>query len=441
VDDARIAGIEQHVVRLPDFLEGAGLAEQTFAELLADSYDYERPTKGQLRDGVILRVEERGITIDVGAKREGFVPYRDIERLGKEAPDLEPGQEVTARVVKPEDRAGNLILSLYQARQEKDWKKAEDLLESGKVWEGQVTACNRGGLVLKFGSLRGFLPGSHLWEFNGRRVAPDQREEKFREYIGRELCTRVIEVERHRRRLILSERKARRQMHQRRMEQLLEELLEGQVCEGTVTRLVDFGAFVDLGGADGLIHISELAWHRVQHPREVLQVGDAIKVYVLRLDHERKRIGLSLKRLQPDPWQLLDRDYSEGQLVSGQVTSIADFGVFVALDVGVEGLVHVSELEDPIPNDTHGIVQIGDEVLVRIIRIESARRRVGLSLKRVSEQEHEEWMLASAPQDDTDGELSEEEDAVDDDVPVAAGPESVDEPAAGDADMAQVGAL
>jgi small subunit ribosomal protein S1 len=364
---------------------------------LTEAYDYERPRRGQIREGVILRIEDRGIIVDVGLKRDGFVPTKDIQRLGKEASSqLEPGQEVTARIVRPVDREGKLVLSLYAAQLEQDWDKAQELLESGEMWHGQVIGHNRGGLVVKFGRLCGFVPGSHLSEMDNRHLSPDQRQEKFQACVGQELPLQVIEVVRDRRRLILSERRAQRQLRKQHRERLLNELLEGQVRRGTVSHLCNFGAFVDLGGADGLVHISELSWRRIQHPREVVQVGDEIDVYVLRLDHKRKRIGLSLKRLQPDPWDLVDLNYTEGQLVLGAVTNVAGFGVFVALDSGVEGLIHLSELADPPPEHPRTVVQPGQELVLRILRIESSRQRIGLSLKGVSAQERDEWLAEQA---------------------------------------------
>ena len=360
---------------------------------LADEYDYRRPRRGQMRKGLILKLGERGAIVDVGLKRDGLVPQRDIERLGKKTvSQLEPGQEVATRIVRPWDREGNLILSLYQARLEKDWQRAEETLKSGEVWHGKVAGSNRGGLIVKFGGIRGFVPISHLSEFRGRRLPSDQLRTRLEAYAGQELALKVIEVDRRRRRLILSERRARRQLREQNMERLLDELLEGQVVQGTVSSLCDFGAFVDLRGADGLIHISELAWERVNDPSEVVQVGDEVEVYVLHLDHERKRISLSLKRLQPSPWSRVDTAYAVGQLVSGTVTNVVSFGAFVRLDIGVEGLVHVSELADPPPTDPQQVVQQGDELVLRVLRIDILRHRIGLSLKQVSNRERGEWL-------------------------------------------------
>jgi small subunit ribosomal protein S1 len=364
---------------------------------LTEAYDYQRPRRGQIRKGVVLELEELGAIIDVGLKRDGFVPWQDIERLGKEAASqLKPGQEVLARIVRPRDRDDRLILSLYQARLEKDWTEAQKLLESGNVWQGQVSGFNRGGVLVQYGHIRAFVPASHLSTLKSRSLTPEQRRTQFEAYVGQELPLKVIEVDRDRRRLILSERLAERQLRRQNMERLLDTLLEGQVVQGTISRLCDFGAFVDLGGADGLIHLSELAWRRVRHPREVVQVGDEIEVYVLRLDYKRKRISLSLKRLQPSPWELVDEIYTQGQLVPGTVTNVVGFGAFVLLDIGVEGLVHVSELADPPPSDPREVVQQGDELVLRILRIDAFRHRISLSLKRVYPQEEKENLVQEA---------------------------------------------
>jgi small subunit ribosomal protein S1 len=364
---------------------------------LTEAYDYARPRRGQICQGEILKIEENGVIIDLGLKRDGFVPRADLERLDEEALfPLELGQEITARIVRLEDNEGNLVLSAYKARFEQDWERAQELLESGDVWHGKVTGHNRGGLIVEFGHLNAFVPASHLAASGSRRRwSSEQRQAKLKAYLGQELPFKIIEVGRDRRRLILSERIAKQQIRDQNKEKLLNELKEGQVCRATVSGLTHYGAFVDLGGADGLIHVSELAWRRVRHPRDVLRVGDEIDVYVLRLDHERKRIGLSLKRLQPDPWDLVDQTYTLDQLVSGTVTNVVDFGAFIALDLGVEGLVHCSEMGDPPPNP-RDLLQPGDELVLRIVRIDSFRQRIGLSLKRVSEPEREEWLAKQA---------------------------------------------
>jgi small subunit ribosomal protein S1 len=204
---------------------------------------------------------------------------------------------------------------------------------------------------------------------------------KLSEFVGKTLPLKVIEVHRRRRRLIFSERVAQRKWREQQKQQLMNEICEGEVRRGTISSLCNFGAFVDLGGADGLVHISELAWHRVRHPREVLNVGDEIDVYVLRLDHERGRIGLSTKRLHPDPWTLVDDNYQPGQLVQGKITNIVDFGAFARLEPGVEGLIHISELAEGKVGHPSSVVKKGDEVTLRIISVNAGRRRIGLSLR------------------------------------------------------------
>jgi small subunit ribosomal protein S1 len=372
-----------------------GLTEQI--QWLTEEYDYERPKRGQVREGVIVKIEQDGITVDVGLKRDGFVPDTDLERFDEDiTSELEAGQSVEARVVRPAQREDQIILSMYQARLRRDWRRADELLDSGEIIRSEVIDFNKGGLIVKFGGLRGFVPGSHLWDRGRRHSSREEREELFAEYVGQELPLKVIEVNRDKRRLVLSERRARREKRKRRREDLLEELMEGQVVEGIVRRLAKFGAFVDLGGADGLVHVSELAWQYVDHPSEVLDVGDKVKVYILKLDHERNRIALSLKRLQPHPWELVDQTYSEGQIVSGKVTGVADFGAFVSLDVGVEGLVHISELGEPAPQRPEDVVKPGDELVLRILEIDSYRHRIGLSLKEVTQEQREAWLAQQA---------------------------------------------
>ncbi len=375
------------------------IAEHPVEQWLTEAYDYQPPHRGQVCQGVILKIEPNGIMVDIGLKRDGFIPQSDIERLEEEmVPELKPGQEVITRLVQPAGLDNTHILSLYQAQEERDWLRAQELLESGEFWQGEVTGFNRGGLLVKFGQLQAFVPASHLWVKNRQSLSGLYRQTTLKAYVGQELPLKVIEVDRDRSRLILSERLARQKIRQQNLERLLSELVEGDVCRGTVQHLCSFGAFVDLGGVDGLIHNSELAWRRIRHPKEVLQVGDEIEVYILHLDRERKRIGLSLKRLQPDPWLLAEEILTVDQLVSGAVTNIADFGAFVTLDCGVEGLVHISELADPQPDKPHEIVQRGDKLILRILRIDPSRQRLGLSLKRVSTSERDEW-LAQQPAD------------------------------------------
>ena len=363
---------------LEEFLEG-------------EEYAYRQPQRGDIRKGVILSIGPEEIVVNIGLKREGIVPSSDLERLGEEAiSELEVGDKVPVFILKPRDQSGNMIVSLHRARLEQDWLNAQELLASSELWEGIASGYNRGGLVVPFGRVRGFVPASQIANFP-RRLPPDQRESKLAEMVGRKLHLRVIEVDRHRRRLVFSERAGERAWREQQRERLMHELCEGDIVRGTVSNLCDFGAFVDVGGADGLVHVSELSWQRVRHPKEVLQVGEEVDVYVLRLDYEKKRIGLSVKRLQPEPWTLIDDKYDLGQLLEGTVTKVTDFGAFALIKEGVEGLIHVSELAEPAPNHPSEIVQEGERLLLRIVKLDVRRRRLGLSLKRVLQSERDEW--------------------------------------------------
>jgi small subunit ribosomal protein S1 len=359
-----------------------------FMALLEESFSIEQPERGDVLTGTILAIDHYGIIVDVGMKRDGVVPRSDLERM--EGMTFKVGDEATVVVIQPEDQDGNLVVSLSQARQSEDWVKAEELLENGETFEGVVTDANRGGLIIPFGNLRGFVPASHVMDLP-RGLNENDRKGHMNSLVGRTVLVKVIEVNRKRRRLVLSQRDAQRGRRDMRKESLLDELQEGEVRKGVVSGLRDFGAFVDLGGADGLIHISELAWHRVKHPKELLNVGDEIDVFILRLDKDGKRIGLSLKRLQPNPWAQIDELYHVGQLVEGEVSRVQQFGAFVSLEPGIEALLHASQMADPAPEDPMAVLREGQKLLMRVISIESHRQRLGLSLKDVTEDERDRW--------------------------------------------------
>jgi small subunit ribosomal protein S1 len=266
-----------------------------------------------------------------------------------------------------------------------DWINAEKLMDASDVWDGVVAEANRGGLIVPFGNLRGFVPASHVLDLP-RGLTEDERQDYLQRFVSRHVTVKIIEVNRKRRRLVMSQREAMREHRAEIKEKFLEELKEGEVRKGIVSGLRDFGAFVDLGGADGLIHISELAWHRVHHPREIVNVGDNVEVYILSLDEEGKRIGLSLKRLQENPWSEVDALYHIGQLVLGEVTRVAQFGVFIRLEPGIEALLHSSQIGNT-PAPLEQLVRPGQHLLLRIISIEADRQRLGLSLKEVEESE------------------------------------------------------
>lgn len=364
--------------------------DMDFAALLEASF-VEEPERGDIVTGTILAVDNQGLIVDIGAmKRDGIVPRKDIERLGLNPSAYQVGNEIEVIIVRSEDDEGNLVLSVSQAQQSEDWKRAETLMNGEELWEGIVSDVNRGGLIVPFGNLRGFVPASHVVDLP-RGINEDERKDHMAKLLGRKITVKVIEVNRKRRRLVFSQRDAQRGRREARKELLLDELKEGEVRKGVVSGLRDFGAFVDLGGADGLIHISELAWHRVKHPREVLNVGDEVEVYVLRLDAEGKRIGLSLKRMQKNPWAAAEELYHVGQLVEGTVSRVAQFGAFISLEPGIEALLHASQIAEPPPADPSVMLYEGQKLLLRVISIEPDRQRLGLSLKDVTDEEKQRW--------------------------------------------------
>lgn len=347
-----------------------------FRELLESSFAYSPPRRGEIRNAIILQIDDREIIVDMGAKRDGIVPHQDIERLDPSfRRSLEVGAEVPVYVMNPRDQDDNLIVSINMGLQQYDWEKARQLLESEDVVSVVVTGHNRGGILVRWNRLEGFIPSSHLVSMN----LSGERRDAWDDLRDKELVVKVIEVDQDRRRLIFSEREAQKEWRAQQKARLLDELQEGDRVMGTVTGLRDFGAFVNLGGADGLIHVSELAWHRVDHPRDVLRVGEEIEVYVLNLDRQSNRIALSRKRLLNDPWEDAAQRYHEGQLIEGTVTNVVDFGAFVALDDGLEGLLHLSEMGDGSLKEPHSYVKKGDRLSLRISHLEPEKRRVGFT--------------------------------------------------------------
>jgi small subunit ribosomal protein S1 len=383
--------------------------DMDFAALLEESFARQEPQRGDIVTGTVLAVDNQGLIVDIGLGRDGVVERRDLERIQDEDLVYQVGDSIDVMVVRPEDEEGNLLLSVSQARQSEDWKHAERLMNEEEVWQGFVTEANRGGLIVPFGNLRGFVPASHVIGLS-RGLSEDERKDQMQAMVGTRITVKIIEVNWKRRRLVFSQREAQRERREARKEVLLEKLKEGDIHTGVVSGLRDFGAFVDLGGADGLIHISELAWHRVKHPREVLNVGDEVQVYVLRLDEEGKRIGLSLKRLQQNPWELIEQLYHVGQLVEGTVSRVTQFGAFVSMEPGIEALLHISQMGDPQPEHPSLLVHEGQQLLMRVISVEPDKQRLGLSLKEVTPEEKERWdekrrseqpVLESAVQDES----------------------------------------
>lgn len=370
-------------------------------EEFEDSY-MKTPVMGDIRQGTIVDKRSGEWLIDIGFKSEGIVSGRDLDRLGDEFSSLRVGDEVPVYVMR-EDKDGNLMLSISKAKAEEDWIQAEKLLENQETDAGVISGYNRGGVIIKIGQVRGFVPASQLSSESQSMQRTDiDPEERWSKLVGTELRYKVIDMDRRRNRLILSERLAMREWRQAQKEKLLESLKEGGTAEGVVSSLADFGAFVNLGGADGLIHLSELSWGRVNHPSEVIQIGQKVQVQILSVDMERKRIGLSLRRMQPEPWETVADKYEVGQIVRGVITKLVNFGAFARLeDDAVEGLIHISELADRRIAHPKEVVTEGDEFDLRIIRIDIDRRRMGLSLKQaLPEPEENEFDWEIVPLDE-----------------------------------------
>ncbi|MFA5612635.1 MAG: S1 RNA-binding domain-containing protein [Anaerolineaceae bacterium] len=344
------------------------------------------PTAGEIRDGIIASLSDNQILVSIGAKSEGIISGKEFDGIPKEILDtFEEGKAIPVYVVTPEDNEGNLILSFVRAVEEQSWLEAEDLLKSGDSFTSEVAGYNKGGLIVPLSTIRGFVPASQLGLSRRFNISGATPEEKFKEFVGESLDVCVIEVDRQRQRLILSERAASNETRDMIRDKVLEDLNPGDVKTGRVTSIADFGAFVNIGGADGLIHLSEMSWDRVEHPSEMVKVGEEVEVKVISIDRDRRRIGLSLRAMQPDPWSKHVKDLKVGQLVEGEITRLTNFGAFAKLNLpgDLEGLVHVSELSDKRIDHPKEVLKSGDVVTLRILKIEDEDHRIGLSLRRV----------------------------------------------------------
>jgi len=373
-----------------DTPNGAALSEAEEDRLLMEQFlsdpahAYRNLQYGDAVDGKIVRVERDEVLVDIGSKAEGVVPSREMQSLSSEdRANLQVGDDVLVFVVQSEDKEGRAILSIDKARQERSWRRLQQSYESGEVIDAKVVNYNKGGLLVNLDGVRGFVPSSQV---SGISRGPEtQKQSDMAKMVNQSLSLKVIEINRNRNRLILSERQAAQEVREGRKDELLSALKEGDVRSGVVSSVCDFGAFVDIGGADGLVHLSELSWSRVKHPSEVVKVGDRVQVYVLSIDNDRKRIALSLKRTQSEPWTTVQERYHLGQMVEGTITQLASFGAFARIEDGVEGLIHVSELGDGRLQHPRDAVKEGDVVQARIIRIDPARKRMGLSLRTAQE--------------------------------------------------------
>lgn len=366
--------------------------------------------KHQVYKGVVTKTAPTAVYVDLGDGTEGIVPGRELELMTRKMLEsLVPGAEVDVYVVNPNDHKGEVILSVNHALEELDWRKAEEFGKSKDVYDALIGGYNKGGLIVRFGRLRGFVPQSQLAEERVRTMEGETPEERYGPMVNQEIGVKVMEVDRSRNRLILSERAAMREVRQRRKESLIEELSVGEVRKGTVVSLENFGAFVDIGGAEGLVHLTELAWGHVTHPRQVVDVGEEIDVEIISIDPKAKRIGLSRRKLIGDPWDEIATSMRRGQLVRAQITKLTKFGAFAKLvdNQAVEGLIHISELSDERVTHPKEVVKRGDTVALRIVKIDVKNRRLGLSLKSVNSTEYLDLDWEMAIQDSAN--LPEEE--------------------------------
>jgi small subunit ribosomal protein S1 len=372
---------------MPEAITANGDAgsQNLMQQLLDDpSHDYRALKYGDVLDGTVMQRDRDEFLVDIGSKSEGIIPSKEYSTLNsEELGAIKPGDQVLVFVVQAENADGHTVLSIDKARQEKSWRNLQEQYDKNEVLSAQVTNYNKGGLLVNLDGVRGFVPASQVTEIRGGDDASKQAD--MARLVGTSLQLKVIEINRHRNRLILSERMAVQERRDAMKERLIENLKEGETRQGRVSSIADFGAFVDIGGADGLVHLSEISWSRVKHPSEVLKVGDEVNVYVLSVNPTEKKIALSIKRTQPEPWSRVASKYEIGQVVPATVTQLANFGAFARIEDGIEGLIHVSELSDERVNHPREVVQEGQEVTVRIIRIDAQRRRMGLSLRRAAE--------------------------------------------------------
>ncbi|MDX1378426.1 MAG: S1 RNA-binding domain-containing protein, partial [Anaerolineales bacterium] len=400
------------------------------------------PQAGQVRKGTIASVSPSQVLISIGAKSEGVVSSRDLEQLSAEDRDaLEVGQEVHVYVISPEDSNGNVVLSLKRAQEQLSWDKAEKALEDSEVIESKIVGFNKGGLIAAVEGLRGFVPSSQVSALRRSMSTGDTPEQRWQKMVGEPISVRVIEVDRERRRLILSEKAASNESRQSIKERVLEELNEGETYTGRVTSIANFGAFININGADGLVHLSEMSWDHIEHPREVLEVGQEVDVKVINIDQEKKRIGLSLRALQDDPWMERLEKYSVGDLVEGVITRLTKFGAFARLEGDIEGLIHISEISENRIEHPREVLKEGDVKSLRIIRIEPDQHRIGLSLRKVDSAAFadKDFKILAADFDSLDQtEDTPEPAAVADDDPFAPPTEDPSEPEAPADEAAEV---
>ncbi len=357
--------------------------------------------RGKIVEGTVCSTSPTEVLVDLGEGVIGVIASRELDRMDREALEaLKPGSPVSAYVLKAKGSDGRPVLSLARAEEERNWSLAEQHYQTKQAYYSKIAGYNKGGLIVRFGTVRGFVPASQVSRDRLQRAVGNSPEERWGRMVGEDIAVKVVEIDRARNRLILSERAAMREWREMQKSRLLETLREGEVRKGRVISIADFGAFVDLGGADGLVHLTELSWKHITHPREVLEVGQEVEVEVISVDPQRKRIGLSMKRLERDPWQEVIANYSVGQLVQATVTKLTKFGAFARLvdRPEIEGLIHISELADYRVSHPREVVLVGDVLTLRIVKIDANERRLGLSLRQVDSAKYmdQDWQALAA---------------------------------------------
>ena len=342
------------------------------------------PKAGEIRTGTIASISPGQILIGVGAKSEGLIGGKEFELIPPdEFASLEVGQEIPVYVITVEDSNGNLLLSYVRAVEESSWDKAEEVSKEKKTYKGKVVGYNKGGLLVSFEKLRGFIPSSQLSYERLKEATGNTPEERYGKMIGSEIEVSVIEVDRERHRLILSERLACGETRDAIREKVINDLEIGSVLTGKITSVANFGVFVNVNGADGLVHVSELSWDEISDPSEKFKVGQTVKVKVINIDEDKKRIGLSIRQLEDDPWMKNVENLKVGMLVEAAITNLTKFGAFAKIQGDIEGLIHISEISDSHITHPKEVLHEGEKVTLRIIKIEPESHRIGLSLRRV----------------------------------------------------------
>lgn len=398
--------------------EENGQAPDLMEELLSSNPPKKPLRRGEIIDGKIMEINDEGLLLNIGHKSEGIVPTREMRSFTKVDFDtLEEGSEVVALVINPEDDDGATILSVDKARGERGWRVLEKAKEDDKAVDGVIIGSNRGGAVVQAEDVQGFIPLSQLVG-PARELFVPKKENAKDGFIGMKITFKIFELNRRRNRAIFSEKAVLQQERAQKKQELIETLQVGNILKGRIVGVSTFGAFVDIGGADGLIHISELSWDPVSSPADIVTVGTEMDVYVVKIDKENLKIALSLKRLTPEPWEIIKDELVVGRKIVAKVTKITTFGAFVRTEQGVEGLVHVSEIshqELGSVEDIESVINVGQSLDLTIVNVDTERKRLGLSLISSAKPEENEEVQVAADSEDSESSIEENSVSTDED--------------------------